>query len=55
MLEKTFVDIKELITFVYDNQIITEVWELSADDVSDDMLLKLKNAKMMEKSDFVNL
>jgi hypothetical protein len=25
MLEKTFVDIKELITFVYDNQIITEV------------------------------
>jgi len=50
-----FLNIQELINYVYDNQIITEFWELSEKEVTLDMKKKFENAKKLNKSDFVNI
>ena len=50
-----FLNIQELLTYVYDNQIITEFWELSEKEVTTDMKKKLSEAKKMKSRDFVNI
>ena len=50
-----FLNIQELLTYVYDNQIITEFWELSEKEVTTDMKKKLNEAKKMKSWDFVNI
>lgn len=53
--DKTFENIQELIAYVYDNQIVTEIWELSEHEVTDVMRKKVLEAKKLEERDFVNL
>lgn len=50
-----FVNIQELLTYIYDNQIITEYWELSQNETNQEMLKKLNEAKKLSKSDFINI
>jgi len=55
-LNKTnFVDILDLYDYIVENQIVTECWELSKDQVSSDMLDELNKAKNISRSDFVNI
>ena len=52
---KTFSNIKEFMIFIHEEQLITEYWELSENEVSDDMLKELKIAKNIPRNNFVNL
>ena len=52
---KTFSNIKEFIVFVYEEQLITEYWELSEKEVSQNMLKELEKAKKIPRNKFVNL
>ena len=52
---KTFTNIQEFVVFVYEEQLVTEFWELSESEVSDKMKKDLKEAQKLSRSDFVNL
>lgn len=52
---KTFNDLWDLVAFVYDNQLVTEYWELSVYEINDKMKKDLEEARKLKDSDFINL
>ena len=52
---KTFSNIKEFLVFIYQEQIITEFWELSENEVSESMKKDFLEAKKLDKSNFINI
>ncbi len=53
--EKTFWNIQDLMDFIYEHQIITEVWEVAISELTPSMLQDLEEAKQLQESDFVNI
>jgi hypothetical protein len=51
----TFVNILDLYNFVIDNQLITEFWEFSKDNLDDYLLFDIEKAKKLPDFYFVNL
>lgn len=54
-IKTNFVNIKDLYEYIIENQLLTEVWELSQDEINDSMKKNLEKAKMLDDNMFVNL
>lgn len=52
---KTFNNLSDLMLYIYDNQLITEVWEFEIWELDKNMLKELEEAKKLNKTDFINL
>lgn len=52
---KTFVNVKEFLLFIYEEQIVTEYGELTEDEITNEMKQKLEIAKKIPRTDFINL
>lgn len=52
---KTFANIKDFMVFIYEEQIVTEFWELTENEINKEMKVKLENAKKIDKSKFINI
>ena len=55
LINKTFLDIKELLDYIYKEQIITEMWELSEYEVNTEMKEKFLKAKKISRDKFINI
>ena len=53
--EKTFSDIAEFITYVYNEGLVTEYGEIHSSEVSEWMKNDLAAAKALPRSDFINI
>jgi len=53
--DKTFWNLNDLFTYVYDNQLITEFWEIREEELTKSMKDNFLNAKKLSNSDFINL
>ena len=54
-IKTDFINIKDLYSYIVNNQLLTEIWELSEYEVSNEMINKYKEVKNYTNDMFVNL
>ncbi len=55
LADKKFATVQDFLSYVYDNQVVIEFWELDEAEISSQLAEEYQSAKSIDDSEYVNL